>query len=493
MTNSLKNTFKQRTLWKNNRSSAIYPIDIIENSNFIFLFINYWKLKNKIKSLNCIITLFRENGSIKEKKKYNIKKHNEISLKKFFKINNFRGMVQIEFISKENLRFPFPAVTGLYMSPAGYPSAVHSAGRILNKNEFVKKENIQMEESNFSFKYSLKEQITPFFSLYKSDITTKKDEIKIYLKDEKKNNLEIKKLKNLLQEPYSNKIFYLDKIFNNQLLKKSKYCVVRTNFNKVFSRMICGNFFKKIHHYEVTHSYSVQKNKKDIIDDRYSNDKEVNHMSFLPFVKSKKTKLSIRIFPTNLSSNLKGNLLIYDKEKNRLMKNKKIDFNPKNNFKEIKFDKKDKIFGCISLKQKKIPSRINASYIYNNENKNKITTDTALGFKSIEYPAKKTHWGSIYLDKKIKTELLIRKILCNKGESISDGKIIFFNNQMRKEINIILNNDDYKIINIEKELKEYINHKVSSVSWIATFTNPSGIEIFWNSISKNFIFGDHSF
>ena len=73
MTNSLKNTFKQRTLWKNNRSSAIYPIDIIENSNFIFLFINYWKLKNKIKSLNCIITLFRENGSIKEKKNTTLK------------------------------------------------------------------------------------------------------------------------------------------------------------------------------------------------------------------------------------------------------------------------------------------------------------------------------------------------------------------------------------------------------------------------------------
>ena len=50
--------------------------------------------------------------------------------------------------------------------------------------------------------------------------------------------------------------------------------------------MICGNFYRKIHHYEVTHSFSVQKNTKDFIDPKYFKDKKVNHVSFLPFVKS---------------------------------------------------------------------------------------------------------------------------------------------------------------------------------------------------------------
>ena len=81
MASTLKNTFNQRLFWKNNRSSAIYPIDIIPNSNFIFLFINYWKLKNGIKSLKCLITLYHENGTIKEKKRYKLKEHNEILAK----------------------------------------------------------------------------------------------------------------------------------------------------------------------------------------------------------------------------------------------------------------------------------------------------------------------------------------------------------------------------------------------------------------------------
>jgi len=136
MISTLKNTFNQRLFWKNNRSSAIYPIDIIPNSNFIFLFINYWKLKNRIKSLKCIITLYHENGTVKEKKRYKLKEHNEINLRKFFKLYKFKGMVQIEFVSKEVLRFPYPAVSGFYMSPAGYISAVHSAGRILNISRY---------------------------------------------------------------------------------------------------------------------------------------------------------------------------------------------------------------------------------------------------------------------------------------------------------------------------------------------------------------------
>ena len=73
------------------------------------------------------------------------------------------------------------------------------------------------------------------------------------------------------------------------------------------------------------------------------------------------------------------------------------------------------------------------------------------------------------------------------------GKITFFNNKIKKEVNLVLKNNNYKIIDINKVLKKYIYEKNSTISWIANFTNPTGIEIFWNSISKDFIFGDHSF
>lgn len=48
-------------------------------------------------------------------------------------------MVEFEFFSKSNVRYPFPAITGFYVSPKKYISGVHSAGRILNINEIKKK------------------------------------------------------------------------------------------------------------------------------------------------------------------------------------------------------------------------------------------------------------------------------------------------------------------------------------------------------------------
>ena len=59
-------------------------------------------------------------------------------------------------------------------------------------------------------------------------------------------------------------------------------------------------------------------------------------------------------------------------------------------------------FGCISLKQKNIPARINASFIYSNNNKLGLSTDIAAGFRSIDYPIKKMHWGSFFLHQKLK-------------------------------------------------------------------------------------------
>ena len=220
---------------------------------------------------------------------------------------------------------------------------------------------------------------------------------------------------------------------------------------------------------------------------------DVKHVSKLPFVKSKKTKLTLKIFPTNLSTDLNGELLIYNNKYKKLVKKKDIYFNSKKDFKEFKFNDKKEIFGCISLKQPQIPSRINTSHIFNNGNKNNITTDTASGFNSIEYPEKRTHWGSIILGNKINSEILIRKINYFNVNNISNGKIVFFNNLFKKEIKIKLNNNNYKILNVKNILKNKKINKPFSLSWIATFDNPSGIEIFWNSFTKNYILGDHSF
>ena len=44
------------------------------------------------------------------------KNHNEFFLKKIVG-NKFKGIVEVEFISSSNLGYPFPGVTGFYISP----------------------------------------------------------------------------------------------------------------------------------------------------------------------------------------------------------------------------------------------------------------------------------------------------------------------------------------------------------------------------------------
>ena len=490
MTSTLKDDFKKRSDWNNNRSSAIYPIDIRKNSDFAIVFINYWKLKNRIKSLACNLRLFDQEGNLIKVYKHNLKTHNEILFSKIFKIENFLGMLEVEFISLENLKFLFPGITGFYISPSNIISGVHSAGRIKNKNEINKKDSSSLE-TNFTLKFNKNNKITPFISLFNSNSQKKKNPIFLVLKD--KFNKTVKKITidNELKKPFSNKIFYLDNYFNNDHLSNSDYCIVKTNSVDVFPRMVCGNYHKNLHHYEVTHSFPLQKNNSDRIDNNVLKKREVDHMSFLPFVKSKKINLKLRVFPTNLKSNLNAILFLYNKKKSILEKKKNIIFNPGKKMFEYTL-KNNEEFGCISLKQKNIPSRINTSYIYSNKNKLGLTTDTALGFKSIEYPVKQTHWGSFYSSSKIETEILIRRINHYKCNKKATGIITFYGYNFKKTIKLNLKPTDFKIINFSKILKKQ-NNISKSYSWIAKFKKGSGIEIFWNSYGKNFISGCHAF
>ena len=106
----------------------------------------------------------------------------------------------------------------------------------------------------------------------------------------------------------------MDNYFPEKILKKSEYCIVKTNASDVFPRMICGNYHRKLHHYEVTHSYPVIKNKKDVINLKKLNPEKYDCYSYLHFVKSKNSDLEIKIFPTNLKQKINSKLYIYDEK-----------------------------------------------------------------------------------------------------------------------------------------------------------------------------------
>ena len=106
-------------------------ISKINDVNIVFL--NYWKIKNKIDNVICNIRIHDEKGNLIKLFTLNIsKEHYAISIKSILESNtNFKGIAIIEFISSENFGFTFPGVTAFYSSNLNF-SGVHTAGRIKN-------------------------------------------------------------------------------------------------------------------------------------------------------------------------------------------------------------------------------------------------------------------------------------------------------------------------------------------------------------------------
>ena len=269
--------------------------------------------------------------------------------------------------------------------------------------------------------------------------------------------------------------------------------MIKINAVDIFPRLVCGNYHKNLHHYEVTHSYGEIKNKKDFINNKFYSDKNVEHMSIMPFIKPKELKLKLRMFPTSLKSKLKAKIYVLNKKNQKIQLRDQITFDPSK--KGFDYEINDKIsFGFMSLKQKKIPSRLNTTYIYYNNNTHKLSTDIAAGFKSIEFPIKKNHWGSAWVSKDVNSKILIRRTSFFKEKNLSQGILsIYGKNNFKQDISIKIKNNDFKIIDLKKIVMKKIKN-LESFSWILNiYKNPSGVETFWTSYNKSFICGEHGF
>ena len=166
---SIKSTFSSRAQWINNRASAIFPCYLNENNEQVLTFQNYWMWKGKIKNLDIYVTLINKQSTKKIRKKIKLSSHNEIYIKKIFNVNKFSGLINFEVFSKDNLRFPFPAIYCFYLNSSGLVSCVHSGGRILNKNEVSS--NHKFKETNFLYK--LNNEFEPFFHIFKGPLAQK--------------------------------------------------------------------------------------------------------------------------------------------------------------------------------------------------------------------------------------------------------------------------------------------------------------------------------
>lgn len=483
---SIKNTFKDRAKWNNRRSSTIFPVYINKNNDQILVFQNYWKWKNKINDVKFILTLRYENSIIKNQIKININDHNEISVKKYFNIiRSFKGQLECELVSGENLKFPYPALFMFYKNNFGYLSAVHSAGRHLNKNENI---SSKFYESNF---YCLmNNEFSPVIHSFCGDELKKKNNfINLSFLDEKNCLIFKKKISNIFSKPYSSKIIFLEKYLNKSQIKKifNKIFFIKIKFEiqNIFGRLVVGNYDKKNDALFLTHTFRVSDSKnKNLI----GPNKNYKSTGFIPLMNSHPLKLIAKSYPTNSSSVSKFDEYILKRNQSYKigsgimktgMNNKKIFKieNDKNEYKIVEF--KDTI-----------PDRVNVELNYFLKN-SRHPTDIADGVKTCFQPRKSSHWGHGVSKKNYKTFIIIGNYSNLNSEMVNEKvRLTIFSNKKKIEKNIFLKKKSFKIVKL-KDMKSKIGSDY--FSW-KVYSRKSNLNIYWVSFNeKGSICGDHAF
>ena len=241
------------------RSSAIFPFLIHKKMDTKVLFLSYWFLKRRIKNLYFLLTIRSEKGDILLRNSLDINKVKaySISIKEFLKKkkisfkDKFKGSVELEVFSTQNLYYPFPAFVVNYVNNSS--SFVHTCGRTFNDID-DQKTTLKFLTPETGFDIYPNKNLDPFFSFVNGNTETINSKINVEIlldKNKKiKKNFFFKKI-----NPYETKfIFFL----NNYEKKKIKYKTtlrIKHNFSSFFPRFLSGNIEKNLASSSITHSY----------------------------------------------------------------------------------------------------------------------------------------------------------------------------------------------------------------------------------------------
>ena len=488
---SIKETFLSRSQWVNNRASAVFPCYINDKNDQVITFQNYWLWKGKISELDIFITLIDGNSSFKMKKRVSVTEHNEIFIKKLFKIEKFEGLINFEVLSKHNLRFAFPAIYCFYLNNNGLISCVHSGGRILNDNEVNNSSNFN--ETNFLCK--LDNNFEPFFHIFKGPIKEKGKKL-IELEVKNKKNKKLFKVKKYveLKKPYSSKIYFLSNFLKNRelkkLYKKEFFLIIRHSEKNIFGRLVAGNYDKKNDALFTTHTLNSYQNKN--FDDKISPIKNYSSNIFLSLMSDRNLQLETRVYPTNQDFKIKFDIKKINPV-NKPLKKIKLKENIQSGSRGEIFTKKILNRNLTLLyTNKKVPGRIYVSHNYSFKGC-RHPTDMGLSFNNTNMPEKRVHWGQLFIKKGTKSILFIRNISHKKENLNNPSKctLEFFNNSFSKKKKFKINKNSFKILNFNNNL-----NKINSdfISW-KLFANEGNLEVVWLSLNKQkgSICGDHSF
>lgn len=487
-TNTLKKDFELRKDFYANRASAVFPIYFRTKKNDLILsWLNYWTIKNGLDFNNLAVNIrvYDHLGTLNLRKKVELEEHNNsLSVRSVIERDVFEGMIEIEIISPDNIRFTFPAIIGFYKTGSLY-SCVHSAGRLKGPDEIHSK--IITEETNWSCKFT--NDCTPFFH-YVNGGADADVNLKVNLKSE--GGLTVSSV--VISEKmnaFGSKVFFMDEIMPGLKTQDQMFMSVECANDSVFRRMVVGNYHKALQHMEVTHSFSKQTSED------YCPKNELGAESFLALYNNPKLNLTARVFPTNCQ----GNFLV--RESNQSYEAEALDFENESTLLPdgYGFIDIDEQYCCkvLWLYGESVPSRLNCNFIYRvKDTESAFSTDIATGAKSSVYPPKYSHWGSGVFGNGYDFVLMIRNLRHNRDSSIAKGKLLVYGFGPAIENTIEINAEASCSIllseMIDVNMFDLYSKNEIVFTWFLKLDQPDS-ETFWVSFREGdgAIVGEHGF
>ncbi len=495
------------------RASAIFPCLINKSLDTKILFMGYWMLKKKIKSVTLFYKLRDQNGKLllKKKKKITQTKSYFLSIKKLIpkkKItDNFVGSIELEFLSKKDLTYPFPACVINFDYKNG-SSFVHTTGRTYN-NMIDLKENskIKVPESGFDIIPNL--NFYPFLSFVNGPKKLKNQFLKIKVINFK-NEYFIKNINLGTLRPFETKfIKFLNKNEKYFLMNKKGTAIIEHNLSNFYPRLLVGNC--KIDHSEfsITHSYYDSKNIKEYF---INKDKKEFFDSILtvPVFKDNYTT-EICFYPIYCKMNFNINLEVFDPNGNRVLKKNNIYNMKKNSLKYIninsqlkkinlnKFKKKYFIAKLSFSGEKKIPSRLKFGLNISSK-KNSSTLSSNVCFnaqianKNNLFKKTRFCWTPI-INKNNSKFIIYNTSFVKKGFKKACIQMNFWREKDQKSISkqLILNDNGSYLFNLnnDKIIKKFL---CGSSGWVTFKSDNPFINGYYLEVSKQGNIGaDHFF
>lgn len=242
------------------KSSAMFPILCRENLRPSISFMNYWRYKNKIHPVCCLLTLRDQQGQALKRSYFQIEDRTytfhltELLTSHLDSQGIFVGSCELEFQATQDLKFPYPAVSIFYESPQGV-SSVHMASRVFHSiRDMDLRAMPDVQETGFDI-YAT-ETWMPYFCFTNGtrDVSPARIIITVFNSQGQSKVIEIRR-QGLLA--YETAFVFFDESSELKEFMGSEpgFCKVQYDHFGIFPRLLCGNIARDFSHIAITHSY----------------------------------------------------------------------------------------------------------------------------------------------------------------------------------------------------------------------------------------------